>query len=90
MSVVGARVTEMKIRQSALKHGCTPDDIAHALATAWWRRQVGEEPTKWLYIGFDTATRSLEIVTVEGDDGDEVTIHAMKLRRKHYPEGGGS
>jgi hypothetical protein len=35
----------------------------------------------------DGSARPLEIVTVEGDDGSEVVIHAMKLRKKYYPEG---
>lgn len=77
----------MKILRSALKHGCDPADIAHAVSSAWQRISVGDEPPKWLYVGVDTAARPLEIVTVEGDDGEEVVIHAMKLRKKSFPGG---
>lgn len=77
----------MKILRSALKHGCTPADIVHAIAGAWQRTKVGEEPDRWLYVGVDGSSRPLEIVTVQGDDGDEVVIHAMKLRKKYYPKG---
>lgn len=80
----------MRILRSALKHGCTPADIAHAISSAWQRTSVGEDPGKWLYVGVDGAARPLEIVTVEGEDGVEVVVHAMKLRRKYYPEGGRS
>ena len=42
MSVAGARLDGVRILQSALKHGCVPADIAHAVASAWQRTQVGD------------------------------------------------
>ncbi len=36
----------------------------------------------------DGSARPLEIVTVTGDDGKEVVIHAMKLRKRYHPKGG--
>jgi hypothetical protein len=78
----------VKILRSALKHGCAPADIAHAVSSAWQRIPVGEDPNKWLYVGVDASGRPLEIVTVEGDDGMEVVIHAMRLRKRYYPKGG--
>ncbi len=80
----------MKIIRSALKHGCTPADIAHAVSSAWQRIQVGEDPDRWLYVGVDGSARPLEIVTVEREDGTEFVIHAMRLRKKYYPKGGRS
>jgi len=77
----------VKILRSALKHGCAPGDIERAVATARQRTQVGADPTRWLYVGFDHSARALEIVSVEGDDGSEVVIHAMKLRTKYLPKG---
>ncbi len=77
----------MKILRSALKRGCDAGNIAHAVSSAWQRTRVGEDPDRWLYVGVDGAARPLEIVTVEGDDGEEVVIHAMKLRKKYYPGG---
>lgn len=79
-------LTAMRILRSALKHGCDPADIAHTISAAWQRVRVGEDPDKWLYIGADRSGRPLEIVTVRGDDGTEVVIHAMKLRKKYYPK----
>lgn len=90
MSAAGARLGPMRILRSALKHGCTAVDVVHAIAGAWQRTQVGEEPDRWLYIGVDGSARPLEIVTIQGDDGEETVIHAMKLRKKYYPRGGRS
>lgn len=88
MSGAHAKLDAVKILRSALKHGASPADIAHAISSAWQRTRVGVDPDKWLYIGVDGAARPLEIVTVQGDDGTEVVIHAMKLRLKYYPKGG--
>jgi len=85
-----ARLAEVRFFKSALKHGCSPADIAHAVSSAWQRTRVGEDPSKWLYVGVDASARPLEIVTVEGDDGVEVVIHAMRLRKRYYPRGGRS
>ena len=71
-----------------LKRGCMPADIVHAVASAWQRTLVAEDPDRWIYVGVDGSARPLEIVTVAGDDGVEVVIHAMKLRKQYYPEGG--
>ena len=88
VSVARARLGRVRILRSALKHGCTPADVVHAVASAWLRIQVGEDPDRWLYVGVDGSARPLEIVTVAGDDGEEVVIHAMKLRKRYYPKGG--
>ncbi|WP_166855422.1 MULTISPECIES: hypothetical protein [Actinomyces] len=80
----------MKVLRSALKHGCTSQDVVTALETSARRRLIGEDPDRWLYIGFDGIGRVLEIVTVVGDDGQEVVIHAMRARRQYLPGGGRS
>lgn len=51
VSVARARLDRVRILRSALKHGCTPADIVHAVASAWQRTQVGEDPDRWLYVG---------------------------------------
>lgn len=79
----------MRVLRSALRHGCTQADIAHAITGALQRTRVGEDPARWLYVGVDGSARPLEIVTIEGEDGTEVVIHAMKLRKKYYPTEGG-
>lgn len=79
----------MEVLRSALKHGCTVDDIRHAVVTARNRVLVGEDPDRWFYIGVDPAGRALEIVTVMGEDGETV-IHAMKLRKQYWALKGGA
>lgn len=88
MSVVRARLERVRILRSALKHGCTPTDIVHAVTSAWQRSLVGEDPDRWLYVGVDGSARPLGIVTVAGDDGAEVVIHAMRLRKRYYRKEG--
>jgi hypothetical protein len=38
-------------------------------------------PWRVLYLGPDRAGNVLEIVAIERDDGSELAIHAMKIRR---------
>ena len=45
-------------------------------------------PDKWLYLGSDEVGRPLEIVAIQGDDGVEVVIHAMKMRKRYLRRGG--
>jgi hypothetical protein len=40
-------------------------------------------PIRMLYLGPDRAANVLEIVVVERDDGAEMAIHAMKMRRQY-------
>jgi len=88
--IVGAtwQIAGVKVLRSALKHGCAPADIEHALRSAVERYVLSDDPFKWLYIGLDGAGRALEIVSVLGDDGEEVVIHAMRLRKRSFPGGG--
>jgi len=78
----------VQIVRSAFKHGCTAEQIAHAVATGLRRTRLGEDPTRWPYVGVDAAGRHLEIVSLLADDGQEVIIHAMKLRKRYQPKGG--
>lgn len=77
----------MVIWKSAYKHGCSSEDIKLAMDTSLTVLRIGEDPDRRLYMGFDTRLRPLEIVTVMSDDGVEVVIHAMKLRKKYYARG---
>ncbi|WP_419920525.1 hypothetical protein [Candidatus Poriferisodalis sp.] len=76
----------MHIQSSALRHGVSVEDIAHAWAFAIGivNLESGHEPPKRLSIGPDRAGNLLEIVYLEatGEDsaGDDVIIHAMPLR----------
>lgn len=80
---MGHKIPNFRVISSAFKHGCSEEDICCAVESALSRRRIGEDPDKWLYIGFDGAGRALEVVTIVGSDGVEVAIHAMKARKKY-------
>lgn len=70
----------MEIADNARKHGLDDLDIEHAVRNAI---RVLNQGDRDLYIGGDRAGRLLEIVVLD-DDGNQVAIHAMPLRRKFY------
>jgi hypothetical protein len=73
----------VEIYNSARKHGVADDDINHATAFAV---VAGEQDDgKILYLGPDRAGNLLEVVTVARDDGTEIVIHAMRMRRSYEP-----
>ncbi|ANZ39125.1 hypothetical protein BBK82_26655 [Lentzea guizhouensis] len=76
----------MEIRSSARKHGVSDADMRHAVEYAVHEGEIDDDaPWRVLYLGPDTAGNLLEVITVEDDDGDEVVIHAMKMRPKYFP-----
>lgn len=69
----------MEIYQSARKHGVSDDDIVHAIEHAVIAAE--QDDGKVLYLGPDRAGNLLEVVAVAREDGNEVVIHAMAMRR---------
>lgn len=73
----------MEIYPSARKHGIGKVDIEHAVEHAL---AVGEQDDgKVLYLGPDRAGNLLEVVLVLRDNGTEIVIHAMRMRRIYEP-----
>jgi len=69
----------VEIYASARKHGIDDLDIMHALEHAV---ATGEQNDgKVLYLGPDRSGNVLEVVSVLRDDGTEIVIHAMRMRR---------
>ena len=69
------------IYASARKHGVDDSDIRHAVEQAV---AVGEqEDGKVLYLGPSRAGNLLEVVAVVCEDGAEIVIHAMRMRRSY-------
>jgi len=66
---------------SAFKHGCTIEEIIHAVdnAIAVVDLDPGSDPPRVLAIGPDQSARWLEVIWLRLLDRDLV-IHAMKLR----------
>ena len=77
----------VRIARSALRHGVAPQDIVAAMRYAQDVMVLREDPSKWLYLGFNRSGVPLEIISVVSEhDGDELVIHAM-TRRKILWEG---
>jgi hypothetical protein len=74
----------MEIHRTARKHGIAAADLRHAVDHALYAGDLeGEGPLRVLYIGPDRAGNLLEVVAIERDDGSELAIHAMKMRRRY-------
>lgn len=75
----------MRVRQSALKHGITREDIIEAAALPLVEVPLDDENARrFLRLGFDAKTRLLETVVLMWDDGTEEVIHAMKARPQYF------
>lgn len=71
----------LRVLPPALKHGCTIEDISHALDMMLYEIVVDEdhEPPKLLILGPDSAGNLLELVG--GEFGDDLRIwHADRCR----------
>ncbi len=72
----------MDIHRTARKHGISDADLRHAVEHALWVGDLeGGAPLRVLYLGPDRAGNLLDVVVIERDDGSELAIHAMKMRR---------
>lgn len=74
-------VRQIVVSWSALRHGCTSDDIAHAIRQCVHLSPVPEEHRVWLVLGPDRAGRMLEVVMRVHDDTVFV-FHSMPMRRR--------
>lgn len=73
----------MEIYETARKHNVSDADIQHAVDHALV--VADEDDGKVLYLGPDQAGNLLEIISVLRDDGSELVIHAMVMRRIYEP-----
>lgn len=70
--------TLVEIRGAALKHGCSPDDVRHAITNALVAYDDMDDP-----FGPNTAGTLLEVLTAVDERGEEIAFHAMPMRRKY-------
>ena len=70
---------EIEIRQSAYKHGCIYDDIINCYRFPIATKVLIVEESKYLYIGFDTKGRLIELLV--NHNSITIVFHAMKLRK---------
>lgn len=75
----------MDFHASAGRHGIPKDDVRHAVAHFFFAAEIDpdEPPARVLYLGPEAAGNLLEVVVIERDDGSELVIHAMKMRRAY-------
>ncbi|MDR1732243.1 MAG: hypothetical protein LBR61_09165 [Synergistaceae bacterium] len=73
----------MRIIESARKHGVLDDDIKYVYETATKTIILRDNPTKIMIFGFDRVGRCLEVGYIIDDEGEDVVIHAMKIRRSY-------
>jgi hypothetical protein len=73
----------MEIHPSARRHGIADEDMEHAVTHAMAIDDQGDDTR--LYLGPARNTDLLEVVTIIRDDGSDLVIHAMKMRRKYRP-----
>lgn len=71
----------MDIHPSARRHGVADEDIEHAVAKAM--AIYDQDDDTRLYLGPARNAELLEVVTIVRDDGSELAIHAMTMRRKY-------
>ena len=73
----------MIILESAFKHGISENEIKHVFDNAISFIELEEFPPKIMLFGFDSQGKALEIGYFVNDNGDEIIIHAMKLRKTY-------
>jgi hypothetical protein len=73
----------VEIHPSARKHGIADEDIEHATSNAMAIDDQDDDSR--LYLGPARNADLLEVVTIIKQDGTELAIHAMQLRRRYRP-----
>ena len=75
----------LRIADSALKHGCTREDISHAYDRWLYEGVVDDDadPPKVLVIGPNGAGTLLELIGADLADGDTWIWHAMACRSQY-------
>ncbi|MDQ1647752.1 MAG: hypothetical protein QOJ50_3936 [Cryptosporangiaceae bacterium] len=85
--IVSYYVCPVEVHQSARKHGVADEDAVHAAERAIVGYLLSDEgsegPRRELRLGPDRAGNLLEVVVLLLDDGDELIIHAMRMRPKY-------
>ena len=68
---------------SARKDGLADEDIEHAMRHALAIDDQTDDTR--LYVGPSRSADLLEVVTIVRNDGSELVIHAMRMRRVYEP-----
>jgi hypothetical protein len=71
----------VRIKQSALKHGKTKEDVLSVLNTAIYDETITVDPNKTLIVGYDKNANLTEIVAHVISDELVIVFHAMACRK---------
>ena len=77
------RLRRVEIHSSARKHSIDDHDIVHAVGKAIFAAPIGDadSPSRRLVFGPARSGAMLELIVLEFDDGREMVIHAMRMRK---------
>lgn len=72
----------LRVHKSALKHGCSVEDVSHAVDMELYEDVLDEDhdPPKLLIIGPDSSGNLLELIGGELGNGDLLIWHADRCR----------
>jgi uncharacterized DUF497 family protein len=75
----------VEIHRSARKHGINDHQINHVLDHAQVVADLDDDttPARTLVLGPDRAGNMVELIVLYFDDGREMVIHAMPMRREY-------
>jgi hypothetical protein len=79
------RLRRVEIHRAARKRGIDVDDILNALdhPVVVADLEDDDSPRRTLVLGADTAGNMLELIALHFDDGRDLVIHAMSMRRRY-------
>ena len=73
----------MIVLDSARKHGISEREMRKVIRDAVVVVKLRDEPSKYLFLGFDSNARALEVITDTGYDGNNYIIHADKITKRN-------
>ncbi len=83
--IVVVHLLRVEIHAAARRHGVRDEDIEHAFTHSVTWTELGEDPSRYLFVGPARTGNLLELVVVDVG-GEELVIHAMSLRRSTAEE----
>ena len=73
----------MIVLDSARKHGISEREMRKVIRDAVVVVKLRDEPSKYLFLGFDSNARALEVITDTSHDGNNYIIHADKITKRN-------
>jgi len=73
----------MIVLDSARKHGISEREMRKVIRDAVVVVKLRDEPSKYLFLGFDSNARAVEVITDTGDDDKKYIIHADKITKRN-------